>query len=175
VIREKNVAATTEIKFKMEAGNRKIEADGMYDKAKREAETLVEAQNIAAKARKEQAEAQRDADIASAEGQKALAAAQIVLLENPGYLQLKGLEYAEKIAGHLSKMQTPAVVMGGGDQGNGHSSMFLGQGMQLLQFALAKNGLFNHPVTLPGTAIPQLESKEEKEESAGRLVPTFHK
>jgi regulator of protease activity HflC (stomatin/prohibitin superfamily) len=177
LIQERNTAAALKIKFEMEAANNKIQAEGNFDKTKREAETTVEAQRIAAEARKSQAEAQRDADIAKAEGEKALAAAQIILLDHPGYLQLKSLEYAVKIAEHLSSMQTPAVVMGGGDsQGNSSGSMFFGQGMDLLRYAIGKNGMFSRPeadapVKIPGTA--SVTALENKSGVAG--TPTFHK
>jgi regulator of protease activity HflC (stomatin/prohibitin superfamily) len=180
LVQERNAAAVLKIKFEMEAANNKIQADGNFDKAKREAETTVEAQTIAANARRSQAEAQRDADIAKAEGEKALAAAQILLLDNAGYLQIESLKHAVEIAQHLSSMQTPAVIMGGGDsQGNGQGGMFFGQGMQLLQYALAKNSMFaptgtGVPVKMPVTTsqVPLLESKTEHG-IAG--TPTFHK
>merc|ERR1712179_290308 len=116
------------------------EADLVLTRANAKADEMLRLAEARAKELKFIAEAQRDADLLRAEGQKALAEAQIVQYSNPNVLQLEMMKLYVDSCKYLAKAPVPAVLLqqnaGGSGEDNGGTSdmlnMFRRQGKSLL-------------------------------------------
>jgi len=156
LIKQQNEAAMKKIEAEMKANNMlaqtKAEAEAAYFRVHKEAESRVAAQNIAADAALHQAEAEMKANKAKAEGEKALAEAKLVLINNPGWLELEKMRYQVEMAKYLAHCQTPAVVFNGSDAQGAAPAMFFGQGSTLLNLAMQRNQGVFQPATSPNRA-----------------------
>jgi regulator of protease activity HflC (stomatin/prohibitin superfamily) len=157
------------------------EAEAEYIISTRKAAATTENLTTAADAMLAQAKAKCDADTLLAQGQIALAQASIVLLNNPGYVEIEKLKQATIIAQHLSNAKTPAMVINGNESGGASnlSSMFFGQGGQLLQYAISQTPqtLFQKPASaensMPLITLPVSPNAEKKDENEAKQIK-FH-
>jgi regulator of protease activity HflC (stomatin/prohibitin superfamily) len=168
LIKKQNDAKVSQIEADAQAyklvAQTKAEAESAAIRAQKEAEAKVAAQNVQSEAMVKQSEAKRDAAIAEAEGQKALAEAQLLLLNNPNYLALEQAKLQVEMARQLAQMHVPAMVFNSSE--STPAQMFFGQGNSLVQFALQQQGLFRPAPVTTGTALtsqPTPENKQEKE------------
>ncbi|MDX1900859.1 MAG: SPFH domain-containing protein [Gammaproteobacteria bacterium] len=145
----------------------KKEADAALYSATKKAESAAAARKIDSDTLVYQAQAERDAAILRAEGQKALADAQLVLLRDPNYLRLEEMKLQCEISKNLARMPTPAVVFNGDSSAQQAGEMFFANGPKLIDIAMkTKGALFKLPV--PDETSAELEEKIVEED---RLTP----
>ena len=148
---------------------------------KRSQEIKTEAENIRSQASteaarlREIAQAKRDAALLEAEGQKALAEAQIKLYQNPQVLQLEMMKLWVQGCEALAKQQQPALLLqgggGGGSGGMGGAGagdtgglleVFRHQGRSLLNAAMGRGAMEKGAMMGPsgGDAHPPAPSRQ---------------
>jgi len=146
LIQERSLAEAEALKRKQEMDT---EADLVMTRTNAKAEEMLRLAEARAKELRFIAEAERDADLLRAEGQKALAEAQIVQYSNANVLQLEMMRLYVEASKYLATAPVPAVLlqqnMGGssGDEGGTGDmlNMFRKQGKNLLGAAMGGSGV----------------------------------
>ncbi len=169
----RNIEATT--KSTMLTTEATAQAQAEFVKVEQKAKATAAAQRIQAELLKFQAESQRDADIAKAQGQTSLAnaeatsqtavlkaknEAQSILLNNPNYVKLEEMRLLGEAAKPFANLQSPAVLINGNGNSDTANSMFLGQANFFQMLMGRKAGLFNRPPRHPEERMLEADHAE---------------